>query len=34
MSFLKNLNNENKDAIIDKIFYDELQERKEINDEE
>ena len=27
MSFLKNLINENKDAIIDKIFDDELQEK-------
>ena len=27
MSFIKNLINENKDAIIDKIFDDELQEK-------
>jgi hypothetical protein len=27
MSFLKNLINENKDAIIDRIFDDELQEK-------
>ena len=27
MSFIKNLINDNKDAIIDKIFDDELQEK-------
>jgi|TARA_Y100001938_G_C7840927_1_gene306079 predicted house-cleaning noncanonical NTP pyrophosphatase (MazG superfamily) len=34
MSFIKNLINENKDAIIDKIFDDELQEKlvKKLNE--